>query len=88
MTRGTFSLSVSDGDGGACVGGRRKVGVVAVGGMVVIAAAAAAVEGRSSVVGGSRWLDWEVVESRGDSGHKAVAVVAASHANNVSFVYV
>ena len=86
MTRGTFSSSAFGG-GGVCVGGRRRAGVgvaegkgvvVAVEGRVVVVVVAA-VEGRRCAVGGGRWLGWEAVGSRADSGDKAVLAVAANH---------
>ena len=52
-------------------------------------AAAVAAEGRRFVVGCSRWLDSEAVESRSEAGHTAVivVVVAADHSTQVSFAY-
>ena len=51
-------------------------------------AVAVAGEGRRFVVGGSRWLGWEVAASRSETGGKAViVVVAADHPTHVSFAY-
>lgn len=55
--------------------------------VIVAVAVAVAVEGRGSVVDGSRWLGWEVVGSMCGSGYKVVVVAAASHGENVSFVF-
>ena len=67
--------------------------VVVVEGRVVIVVAkhsAVAVEGRRFAVGGSRWLGWEVVAGRSETGGRAVIVVvvaAADHPTHVSFAY-
>ena len=70
--------------------------VVVVGGRVVIVVAehsAVAVEGRRFAVGGNRWLGWEVVAGRSETGGRAVIVVvvvvvaAADHPTHVSFAY-
>ena len=92
-----FSWCVVCGGGDAWAGGRRRVVAVVVEGRVVTVVAghsvvAAAVEGRRFVVGGSRWLGWEVVESRSETGDKAVTVAAvvvaaADHPTHVSFAY-
>ena len=52
-------------------------------------AVAVAGEGSRFVAGGSRWLGWEVVASRSETGDKAVIVVvaaaaAANHPTHVS----
>ena len=78
MTRGIFSSSAFGGDG-VCVGGHRRAGVGVVGEDNAVVAAVAVVEGRRCAVGGSRWLGWEAVGSRADSGDKAVLAVAANH---------
>ena len=85
MTRGSFSWNVSCGGGGAWAGGRRRVVVVVV---VAGKAVAVAVEGRGFAVGGSRWLGWEAVGRRSETGDRAViVVVAAADAIHVSFAY-